>query len=313
MARALAITGRDEQAVVHEIPQLGSAELGPDEIRVAVEAASLNGIDAAAAAGYLWERMPHTFPVVLGRDFAGRVEEVGTAVTGVQVGDRVAGVIGGLSLGKGAIAESVTIDAAAVAGIPAGVSAAQAAGVGLVGLAASALIDALQLTGEDVVLVSGATGGVGAIAVQLAKATGAKVIGTARADGGAEDFIRGLGAAEVVDYTGDLATAIKAVAPDGVTAVVHAAGDPAVLAPLLQPNGRLASVLYATNEQAGRDDITVLPVMSDVTGENLALLLEATASGAVQVPVARTYSLHDAASALTDFGRHKLGKLVVIN
>jgi NADPH:quinone reductase-like Zn-dependent oxidoreductase len=306
MARALAIAGRDEQAAVQDI---GAEPPAAGQVRVTVEAASINGIDAATAAGYLWDMLPHTFPVTLGRDFAGRVEAVGEGVSGVEVGDRVAGVITGMSLGQGAIAESVTIDAGQIAAVPAAVSAAQAAGVGLVGLTAAALIDALKLTADDVVLIAGATGGVGAIAVQLAAKTGAKVIGTVRPD--TAEFVRGLGADEVVDYTTDLGAAVKALTPDGVTAIVHAAGDPATLAAVLRPNGRFATALSATPEQTGRDDISVLPVMANATTDQLTQLLEATASGDLQVPVSRTYAFADSAQALADFATHKLGKLII--
>jgi NADPH:quinone reductase-like Zn-dependent oxidoreductase len=307
MARALTIAGRDEKAAIQEVPdELPAA----GQIKVAVEAASVNGIDAATAAGYLWDLLPHAFPVALGRDFAGQVEAIGDGVATVQVGDRVVGVITGMTLGGGAIAETVTVDANAVAVVPEPVSSAEAAGLGLVGLTAAALIDALQLGPDDVVLVSGATGGVGAIAVQLAAATGAKVIGTARPDGDSVDFVKALGAQEAIDYTADLAAAIG---PEGVTAVVHGAGDVATLAALLRPQGRLASALSATAEQAGRDDIAVLSVMADGSTKTLGKLLAATASGELRVPVARTYDFEDAAQALADFGSHKLGKLVVTN
>jgi NADPH:quinone reductase-like Zn-dependent oxidoreductase len=307
MARALTIAGRDEKAAIQEVPdELPAA----GQIKVAVEAASVNGIDAATAAGYLWDMLPHTFPVALGRDFAGQVEAIGDGVATVQVGDRVVGVITGMTLGGGAIAETVTVDANAVAVVPEPVSSAEAAGLGLVGLTAAALIDALQLGPDDVVLVSGATGGVGAIAVQLAAATGAKVIGTARPDGDSVDFVKALGAQEAIDYTADLAAAIG---PEGVTAVVHGAGDVATLAALLRPQGRLASALSASPEQAGRDDIAILSVMADGSTETLGKLLAATASGELRVPVARTYDFEDAAQALADFGSHKLGKLVVTN
>src|SRR5206468_10929933 len=139
----------------------------------------------------------------------------------------------------------------------------------------------------DVVLVSGATGGVGAYAVQLAAATGATVLATARPDA-AVDFVRGLGATGAVDYTGDVAAAVRAVAPDGLTAVVHAAGDPAALAALLRPGGRMASVLGANQENAGRADVTVTTVMGADPGK-LPALLDGVASGTLKVPVARTY------------------------
>jgi NADPH:quinone reductase-like Zn-dependent oxidoreductase len=150
---------------------------------------------------------------------------------------------------------------------------------------------------------------VGTVTLQLAAGTGATVIATARPDG--EALVRGLGASGVVDYTGDLASAITSVAPGGVTAVGHAAGDAAVLGGLLRPGGRIASVIGATAEQVGRADVTVIPVHASPTQAKLRALLEAIAAGRLQVPVDRTFALADAAAALTAFGQHKRGKLII--
>ncbi len=304
--RALAIADRQSPPAVQEV---SVPDPGSGQVRVAVEAASVNGIDAFAAAGYLWDAMPHTFPVILGRDFAGTVAAVGEGVAEWAVGDRVLGVVTALELGVGAIAESITVDAQTVVAVPDDVSSAQAAAVGLAGATAAALVAALDLGVEDVVLVSGATGGVGGFAVQLAAASGARVLATARPGDGAA-FVRDLGAGTVVDHTDDLAGAVRSAAPDGVTAVVHLAGDPTALGALLRPGGRLVSALGATAEQVGRDDITVTPVMPAAT-ETLGKLLDSVAAGTLSVPVHRTYDLADSAAAISDFGSPKLGKLVV--
>lgn len=279
-------------------------------MRVAVQAASVNGIDVFAAAGYVWDSMPHAFPVVLSRDFAGIVDAVGDGVTSVSVGDRVTGTVTALELFVGTIAEQVLFDAARVVSVPEGVTPAlAAAGAGLAGLSARDLVDALALTADDVVLVSGATGGVGTIAVQLAAATGATVLGTARP--GDEEFIRGLGAAHAVDHTGNLAQAVRAVVPEGVTAVVHTAGDPAQLGAVLRPGGRLASVVGATDDQVGRSDVTVIAVLASDTPEKIEALLAAIAAGDLQVPIADTFALDDAPAALTAFGQPKLGEVII--
>jgi NADPH:quinone reductase-like Zn-dependent oxidoreductase len=284
---------------------------GPGQVRVTVEAASINGIDAAVAAGYVWDMLPHTFPVVIGRDFAGIADAVGSAVTTVAPGDRITGVITAMALGStGAIAESITVDADILVAMPTGVTSAQAAATGLAGVTATDLVGALSLTTDDVVLISGATGGVGVFAVQLAAATGATVLATAR-PGEPAELVRRLGAAHAVDYSGDFAAAVRAVAPDGVTAVVHAAGNAAELAALLRPGGRLASALSATAEQTGRNDITVTPVMATASAGKIGALLDSVAAGRLEVPIAHTYSLANSAGALADFGLHKLGKLVV--
>ena len=305
--RALAFRSRSDKLAVQDIP---ATDPGPGQVQVAVEAASINGIDAAVAAGYLWDMLPAAFPVVLGRDMGGSVAAAGEGVTGFAPGDRVAGVITGMTLGAGTIAGLVTVDAGILTAQPAGVSSVQAAGAGLAAVTAHDLIAALALTEADVVLVSGATGGVGAYAVQMASAGGALVLATAR-PGEASDFVRGLGADAAIDYTGDLAAAVRAAAPEGVTAVVHAAGDVAALAALLNPDGRLVSALGATGEQAGRDGITVTGVMAVAEPEKFAALLAGVAAGTLRVPVARTYPLDQATQALADFSGHKLGKLVI--
>lgn len=306
MARALAISARDEMPAVQEIdvpdPQAG-------QVRIAVSAASVNGIDAATAAGMLWDMLPAQFPVVLGRDVAGTVESIGAQVAGLSPGDRVTGVITAMQLGPGTMGEQALLDAASVAQIPAGVSDTQAAALGLAAITAQDLVAALSLSPADVVLVAGATGGVGVFAVQFAAATGATVLATAR-PGEAVDFVLDLGAQHAVDYTDDLTDAVRATG-ETVTAVVHTAGDAGALAALLPAGGRLASALGATGEQVGRDDVVVVPVMGVATTDKLSGLLDAAASGELQVPVSATHSLEDAPQALAGFGQHKRGKIIV--
>jgi NADPH:quinone reductase-like Zn-dependent oxidoreductase len=306
MTRALVIASRESSAAVDEVP---TAEPTAGRVRVKVEAASINGIDAAAAAGYLWDMLPHEFPVVLGRDFAGTVDAVGEGVSALAVGDRVAGVITAMALGAGAITETLTFPADSLTAVPESVSSAQAAAAGLAGLTARALVGALQLGDDDVVLVSGASGGVGAFAVQLAAETGACVIATARPD--AAGFVTDLGAQGTVDYAGDLAEGVAKAAPDGITAVIHAAGDAPALAALLPAGGRLVSALGATNEAVGRDDITVTGIQAAGSEHHLGQLLAQVADGTLVAPVGAAYPFEEAADALAAFGGHKQGKLVV--
>src|SRR3954468_21115972 len=212
--KAFAITARDASPAVQELPQ---PQPRPGEVLVAVEAASVNGFDLSVAAGYVWDMLPHEFPVVLGRDFVGTVTAVGDGVENVQVGDRVAGVIPGMDLGPrtGTFADQVAVPAAALARVPDGVGVEDAAVIGLAGVAAHDALEALGVQPGDIVLISGATGGVGSVAVQLARATGATVIATAR-PGQEEEYVRSLGATHTVDYTGDVAASVREHAPDGV-------------------------------------------------------------------------------------------------
>jgi NADPH:quinone reductase-like Zn-dependent oxidoreductase len=308
MVAALAFAGPGQEPAVREV---SPTPVQPGQVRVSVEAASVNGIDASVATGRLWDVLPHTFPVVLGRDLAGTVQEVGEGVRTFTPGQRVTGAITSMDLGigTGTIAQSVTVDAGILTPVPVGVSSPRAAAVGLAAVTARDLIAALRISADDVVFVSGATGGVGTYAVQLAVAAGATVLATAR-PGDAADFVRSLGTALVVDYT-DPASAGAAVAPWGVTAIVHAAGDAASLAALLPSGGRLASALGVTAEQVGRADITVIPVVAAAHPAKLSTLLADVACGRLKVPVTRTYPLERAADAVADFAAHKLGKLVV--
>jgi NADPH:quinone reductase-like Zn-dependent oxidoreductase len=305
--RALAVTEREAAPAIVDLEPL---EPGPAEVRLSVRAASINGFDLAVAGGYVWDRMPHSFPVILGRDYAGVVATVGAQVTGVRVGDRVTGVNTAMALGPGPIAEQYVVPAESLAVVPAGLSDTQAAALGLAGITALDAITELGLTTDDTVLVVGASGGVGSFAVQLAAAAGARVIATAR-PGPATVFVRGLGAAEVVDYAGDLRAAVRAVAPDGVSTVLHAAGDPTAPAGVLTAGGRFVSVLGATSGQIGRDDVSATGMMATYTPAKLAGLLAKVATGELTVPIAGSYPLADAPAALTAFGRGKLGKIVV--
>jgi NADPH:quinone reductase-like Zn-dependent oxidoreductase len=193
---------------------------------------------------------------------------------------------------------------------PDGLDSATAGALALVGIAAQAAIDALALQPGETVLVAGATGGVGSIAVQLAKLAGATVLATATPD--RADFVRGLGADQVVDHTGDLAAQVKAIAPKGVDAVVHAAGDPNQLADLLRAGGRMASELGFGQDAVGDRDITATPVMSIPSADAFGRLADLVTSGKLRVPVSKTYGLDEAPQALMDFaGGGKSGKLAV--
>jgi len=307
--KSFAVTARDTQPTVTDLPQ---PEPGAGEVLVQVELASVNGFDISVAAGYVWDMIPHEFPVVLGRDLVGTVTAVGDGVTSVSVGDRVAGVIPGMALSPktGSLAEYVALPAEAVAVVPPGVSAEAAATTGLAGVAALDSLDALDIQAGDTVLISGATGGVGSIALQLALAAGATVIATGR-PGEEEEYVRSLGAQHVVDWSGDLAEQVKALAPQGVDKVVHAAGDPAAVGATLRSGAIVASPRSADNAQLGRDDVTAVQVMAAATGEKVARLLDLVAAGSLRVNVETTVPLDRAHEAHAAFADGTLGKVLV--
>src|SRR5439155_10004516 len=226
--RATAIDDFGAPPALHDLPV---PQPVAGEVLVRVQASSVNGFDLSVAKGYLKDAMEHRFPVVLGKDFAGTVEATGPGVETLQVGDAVFGVVMKPELGDGAFGEYVTAPAAFIAKVPAGLEVARAGALGLAGTAALDAVDAIAPNSGETVLVSGATGGVGAFAVQLLRARGIDVIATASSHGKGA-FVRGLGARTLVDYRGELAAVVTAIRPDGPDAALHLAGDGAALATL---------------------------------------------------------------------------------
>jgi len=299
--RAMAIDNFGTAPTLHDLP---TPVPGEGEIRVRVLAASVNGFDLAVVGGLLRGLMPYAFPIVVGKDFAGTVDVVGPGVTDVAVGDVVFGVLMKPELGDGTFADLVTVPAENIAPIPAGVDPVSAAASALAGTAALAAVDAISPAKGERVLVAGATGGVGAFAVQMASERGACVIATAR-PGAEEAFVRSLGADETVDRRGN---ALMALRPDGVHSVVHLAGDPLELTEVVDPGGRFASTLGFGAEEGDPYVSAVMATPNRITLDRLAVDL---AAGRLVAPVQRTYTLDQVPQALSDFADGKLGKLVV--
>jgi len=306
--RAVAFT---EFGAAPEVLELDVPEPGQGEVRVRVHAASVNGFDLAVAAGYLKGMMEHRFPVVLGKDFAGTVDAVGPGVTGYAPGERVFGVVTKAYLGDGSFAEFVTVPVAMGLGkLPESLTFTQGAALGLAGSAAVSAIDACEPQAGQVVLVAGATGGVGTQVAQLAAQGGAHVIATAHTEA-ERGYVSDLGAAEVVDYAGDVAAAVLQAHPHGVDAVVHLAGDPAPLLGAVRDGGKFVSTLIGSPEQLPAQGPTVMAVLASPTSATLERLAQNQATGRTSVSVQRVYSLQQAPAALADFAAGTLGKLVI--
>jgi NADPH2:quinone reductase len=158
---------------------LPTPQLGPEQLLVRVQASSINPVDAFLAAGYLKTMAEHEFPVVLGRDYAGVVEQAGPAATGYAQGDEVYGWLlhANPTVHEGSWAELIAVPHdQSVARRPASIDVAQAGAAPLAALTALAAHDALELGEGATVLVVGASGGVGSFAVQLAAHAGATVL-----------------------------------------------------------------------------------------------------------------------------------------
>jgi NADPH:quinone reductase-like Zn-dependent oxidoreductase len=299
----------DDYGTAPTIADIEAPTAGPGQIRVKVAASSLNGFDLTMARGYLRGLMDHAFPATLGRDFAGTVDQIGDGVTRYAPGDDVFGVILTQPLHHGAFAEYLVIpEDHNVAKLPSTLDHQRAGVLGLAGAAALASLAAVGIKEGETVLVSGATGGVGAAAIQLAAAAGAIVIATAT-PGPEADHVLGLGSHHYVDYTGDLTTQIGALAPEGLAAVLHFAGDADLLGSLLADGGRYATLLSTL--PSGDRPITAVPVYATPDTTTLDRLASLAAAGGLRMPVQRTYSLDAVPKAFDDFAAGTLGKLAV--
>jgi NADPH2:quinone reductase len=299
-----------ELGAAPSVTELETPTPGPGEVRVKVRASSLNGFDTAVVAGWMAGYMEHRFPVVLGRDFAGTVDLVGADVDGFGVGDPVFGVVLSIPLQAGGFGEYVIVPHASLARVPSGMDLTTAGVIGLAGSAAAAVIDTVSPREGETILVSGATGGVGNIIIQLAAARGATVIATAGQAEGVE-LVTGLGASHVLDFTGDLAAQLHAVAIDGVDIAVHLAGDPFALADLVRPGGRFATLLGIPAEQFGERDLVAHSVVAAPHADQLERLARKMIAGDLVIPVQRAYRLDDVPQAFADFAGGTLGKLAV--
>lgn len=249
--RAIAVS---EYGATPALTYLPRPEPGPGEILVKLVAAGLNPLDWRVADGMLKDTADATFPLVLGADGAGVVEDAGEGVTRLRHGEQVYGFFTDVERGRGSYAEyAVVREDGPVARMPASMIYTEAAAVPTACATALDVVERAGLAegaGEGrTVLVAGATGGVGQAAVQLAARAGATVIATARAD--MAGTMRRLGAAHTVDHTaGDLNDQVLAVHSAGVDALIVLAGDTArtaELARLLRPGGTCVSTVWTAD------------------------------------------------------------------
>lgn len=271
---------------------------GDGELLVRVHASSVNPVDNAIAAGMLNGIADHDFPVTLGRDYAGVIEQIGSGVTRYDPGDEVYGFLlhANPSVRDGAWTELIVVpEDDLVARKPSGVDFATAGAAPLAGITAMLSVDALELTEGDALLVVGASGGVGSFAVQLAAQAGATVIAPALTED--EEYLRTLGVSRRIDR-GEL--------PGGVDALLDLVSySPGAFDAALSHGARVASPLGAAGEGPGRSNVMGVPSPENL--ERLGRLLE---DGTLKVPLQARYRLDQAAEALQALAMtHTQGKL----
>jgi NADPH:quinone reductase-like Zn-dependent oxidoreductase len=247
--------------------------------------------------------------VILGRDYVGTVEQVGSEVTRYSVGDEVYGFLvhANPTVHDGSWAERIAVpQEISIGAAPEGVDTLTVGAAPLSGITAMMSIDALELSEGDTVLIVGATGGVGSFAVQLAARAGATVVAPALPED--EAYLRELGVSDVVPRDTDLSAGARERHPGGFDAVLNLVSfEPDGFADLLADGGRLASPLGVAGEGPGRTNVMAAP-----TTENLHRLAGLLADGTVRVPIQATFELAQASDALTALGTtHTQGKLAI--
>jgi NADPH2:quinone reductase len=310
--RAVTLIDHGSGPALREVP---TPEPKPNELLVRIHASSINGFDVAVANGVLRGMMEYEFPVTLGSDYAGVVEQVGADVGGYSVGDEVFGFVRKPTLQEGTWADYVVVpEDVFVASRPRSQDFVAAGSLPLAGAAALAAVEAVAPAPGDVILIVGASGGVGGYAVQLAAKRGATVIATGKAED--EARLRELGATETIDYTAeDVAAVVRERYPDGIQGlidVVDFAEAFASMADLVADGGRAATTLGAADVEAlaGRD-VAATNVVASPDPATLARLADEADTGGLTISIDSVYPLENATAALEHFAVGKHGKLAL--
>ena len=310
--RAAAIDrfGGPEVLSIHSLP---TPVPDKGEVLIALDTAGVGSWDADMRAGWYPSGRPR-FPLVLGTDGAGTIAAVGSHMRRLRLGDQVYSYSFNNPKG-GFYAEYVAVSKDNVSPIPKGLDLRHAGAIATTGLTALQGVDnALHLKRGETLVIHGASGGVGSLAIQFAKLRGAKVLATARGDD-ALTFVRRLGADVAVD--GERQNIVEAAhyfAPDGVNAVLALAGGEALERCLdaVRSGGRLAYPNGIEPEPKKRRGLRITPYDAVAGVEQFKALNFAVEAAKLEVPIAAAYSLAEAAKAHERLAAgHVLGKVVL--
>lgn len=308
---AIAITafGGADQLTLVDLPV---PPCGPDQVVIAVQAAGVGMWDVKMRQGQVTLE-GQQFPLVLGLESAGIIQEVGAAVTGrgLEVGTRV--ICATYQSGIGHYAQAVAVPAALVAPAPSSLDALHAAALPVNGLTAyQAIYDRLQIQPGETLLITGAAGGTGTFAVQLAAQVGAQVLVTARSQN--HPYLQQLGATELIDYAQtDVTQAIHARHPGGIDAVLDCVGGETAASSLavVRDGGRLVTIVDLEQVKPTRHiDTQILYFRPD--GRQLGELTKRVDQGQLTVHLDQVFPLAQAKQAHERLEtRHHQGKIVL--
>ena len=291
-----------------EIADVPTPGLAPDSVLIEVHAASLNPIDNIVRAGHLKDMIPLTFPHVTGYDVSGIITAIGADVTGFNVGDAV--FARAHQEDAGALAEVARVKASALALKPANISHAEAASIPLTGLTAwQALVDKAALKAGQKVLIHAGSGGVGTLAIQIAKELGAYVATTVSARNA--DLVTSLGADLVIDYKAQDFTDIIG---DYDVVFDMTGGDVMQNSfKVLKKGGHLVSIKgQDTDGLAEKYGVSFDWFFMEPNGAQLTKLAEMITKGTLKPVIDSTFAFADAAKAYDKLSEgHAVGKIVI--
>jgi NADPH:quinone reductase len=310
-AAAIDVAGGAQVLTLHTLP---APKPDADEVLIAVDSADVAVWDVSVRAHP--EELKHAhFPLVLGSDGSGVIAAVGAQVRGFKPGDPVYAYMWDNPKG-GFYAEYVALPAKQVGHLPQGMSLRDAGAIAASALTAiQGIDDALHIRSGETLIIHGAAGGVGALALQFAKLRGARVLATASGEDGSS-FVKGLGADMVVDgRKGDIGAAARQFAPGGVDAVLAFAGGDALArcVDALEPGGRVAFPWGVSPEPEPTVDVRSSTRFNAIAGpREFEQLNQAIIASKLRVPIAAEYPLADAAKAHERLeAGHVLGKVVL--
>jgi NADPH:quinone reductase-like Zn-dependent oxidoreductase len=298
---------------VFSLQTLPVPEIDSDEVLIAVGTAGVGGWDADMRAG--WSPGGHKrLPLILGSDGAGVVVAVGSRVERFEIGDEVYAFAWDNPKG-GFYAEYVAAPSDTVSHIPESLDLKHAGAIAVTGLTAlEGIDDALQISEGQAVIVHGASGGVGTLAIQFMKLRGARVFATASGNAGLK-LARELGADVAVDgHHGDIAAAARQFAPDGVDAVLALAGGDTLArcVEVLRPRGRLAYPNGIEPEPKPGPHMEVITYDGKPGLREFEHLNQAVQAAHLKVPIAAEYDLDDVSQAHERLAQgHVLGKIIL--
>ncbi len=284
--------GEKDNVQVTDIPQ---PEITEGNILVEVYAAGVNPVDWKVQYGYMKDMLP-PLPITLGGDIAGVVKAIGAGVTNFKEGDEVYGQGSVLGKASGAFAEFDLTSANSIGLKPEKISFTEAGAAPLTGVSAvQALYDHIGLTSDQKILIHGGAGGIGSMAIQIAKHIGAHVITTVSTND--VEFAKSLGADEVIDYKSlQFETIVKDV--DAVFDLVGGESNKKSYA-VLKKGGKLVSmVMPGDDELAKQYEVEAMVQWTKVTTERLDKLTQLINDGVVNVHIEKTFTLDEAANAL---------------